>query len=61
MPGKNPASATPSRKRSVRKLVGPLMNAITAAAIPQVIMMRAIQMRAPVFSRITLLGTSNRK
>jgi len=29
--------------------------------IPQVIMMRAIQMRAPTFSRIRLLGTSNRK
>jgi hypothetical protein len=61
MPGKKPASATPSRKRSVRKLAGPLANTIAPETIPQLIMMRAIQIRAPVFSRTTLLGTSNKK
>ena len=51
----------PSRKRKTPKLVAPVTNAVAAAKIPQVIMMRAIQMRAPTFSMITLLGTSNRK
>ena len=61
MPGKKPASAMPSRKRTTPKLVVPVTKAVAAAKMPQVIMMRAIQMRAPTFSRMTLLGTSNRK
>jgi hypothetical protein len=59
MPGKKPASATPSRKRSTRKLAGPVVVAIKPEMMPHVIMMRAIQRRAPTFSRIMLLGTSN--
>jgi hypothetical protein len=61
MPGKKPASATPSRKRMMRRLVEPVTNAVSAEMMPQVSMMRAMQMRAPTFSRIRLLGTSNRK
>ena len=61
MPGKKPASATPSRKRTMEKLVVPVTNAVAPAKMPQVIMMRAIQIRAPTFSMITLLGTSKMK
>jgi hypothetical protein len=61
MPGKNPASAAPSRKRTIRKLVVPVTKAVRPEMMPQVIMMRAIQIRAPTFSRIRLLGISNRK
>ena len=43
------------------KLVSSQINAWPIDRMPQVIMMRAIQMRAPVFSRIRLLGTSKRK
>ena len=43
------------------KLVTPEAKAVAAAMIPQEIMMRAIQIRAPTFSRMMLLGTSNRK
>ena len=60
-PGKKPASATPSRKRTTRKLRKPVMNIMAPDATPQVIMMRAIQTRAPIRCRMTLLGTSNRK
>jgi hypothetical protein len=61
MPGNNPASARPRRKRMVRKLHGPTENAVAPDSKPQVTMMRAIQMRAPIFSRTMLLGTSNKK
>jgi hypothetical protein len=61
MPGKKPASATPRRNRIVTKLMGPCTKAMAPDTMPQVTMIRAIQTRAPVFSRITLLGTSNRK
>ncbi len=44
-----------------RKLVGPVTKAVRPEMIPQVIMIRAIQIRAPTFSRIRLLGISNRK
>ena len=43
------------------KLVVPVTKAVAPAKMPQVIMMRAIHIRAPTFSMITLLGTSNRK
>jgi len=43
------------------KLQGPVHKAVAPERIPQVIMMRAIQMRAPTFSMIMLLGTSNRQ
>ena len=59
MPGKNPASATPSRKRRTRKLVGPDTVAIRPEMIPHVSMIRAIQRRAPTRSRIMFPGTSN--
>ncbi len=42
-------------------MVGVVTNIIAAEITPQVIMIRAIQMRAPTLCRITLLGTSNRK
>ena len=61
MPGKKPASATPSRKRTTPKLVAPVTKAVAPAKMPQVIMMRAIHSRAPTFSRMMLLGTSKRK
>ena len=43
------------------KLHGPVQKAVAPERIPHVTMMRAIQMRAPIFSRIRLLGTSNRQ
>ena len=61
MPGKKPASAEPSRKRISAKLLVPVTTAVRAAKMPQVIMMRAIQMRAPIFSSTMLLGTSKMK
>ena len=61
MPGKKPASATPSKKRTIAKLVEPVTMAVTPASMPHVIMMRAIHSRAPTFSMTTLLGTSKRK
>ena len=45
----------------MKKLIGPLTKAKAPEMIPQVIMMRAIQRRAPIFSRMRLLGTSSRK
>ncbi len=45
----------------IRKLHGPTQNAVAADNTPQLTMMRAIHIRAPTFSRIRLLGTSNRK
>jgi hypothetical protein len=41
--------------------VVPVTKAVAVAKMPQVIMMRAIQMRAPTFSMMMLEGTSNRK
>ncbi len=61
MPGKKPASAAPSRKRTTEKLVDPVTRAVSPAKMPQVTMIRAIHIRAPTFSRITLLGTSKMK
>jgi hypothetical protein len=61
MPGKKPASATPSRKRIATKPVGPVTNAVAAEISPHVIMMRAIQSRAPTRSRIRFDGISKRK
>jgi hypothetical protein len=60
MPGKKPASATPRRNRKTLRLRVPATNMVDADTIPQVIMMRAIQMRAPTLPRIRLLGTSNK-
>ncbi len=61
MPGKNPASATPSRNRIAWKLYGPLTKLIPIATMPQEIMIRAIQIRAPKYCSARLLGTSNRR
>jgi hypothetical protein len=61
MPGKNPASATPSPNRSQKKDCAPRTNIIAAQTIPQEIIMRAIHRRAPMRSRIMLLGISKMK
>jgi hypothetical protein len=57
MPGKKAASATPSRNLTMEKLVVSKTNAIRPAKNPYVIVMRAIQSRAPTLSMMTLLGT----
>lgn len=59
IPGKNPASATPSRNRSTISTVPLGTNAIAVATIPQVIMIRAIHLRAPNLCNARLLGTSS--
>ena len=61
IPGKNPASMAPSRKRSPMNDHGPVTSAVPAETTPQVTMMRAIHLRAPTRSNAMLLGTSNRK
>jgi hypothetical protein len=61
MPGKKPASATPSKNRTMAKLVEPVTTAVRPARIPQLIMIRAIHTLAPTFCMITLLGTSKMK
>ena len=61
MPGKKPASATPSSSRMVFRLYSPVTKACAPAISPQVSMMRAIQMRAPKRSSAMLLGTSKKK
>ena len=50
MPGKKPASAAPSRKRSAAKLRGPDASIVAIETSPQTIAMRAIQIRAPNFA-----------
>ena len=59
MPGKNPASARPRTTRAIMNDVTSLMNIVAIDTMPQTIMMRAIQRRAPTRSRIRLLGISN--
>jgi len=49
------------KKRKMKKLVGPLINAKAPETRPQLTMTRAILRRAPTRSRIRLLGTSNMK
>ncbi len=61
MPGVKPASASPRRKRAAAKLFGPTTKAVAIERIPHEIMMRAIQMRAPTFCMMRLLGISNKK
>ena len=61
MPGKNPASATPSSKRTMLKLSSPVTKACAPEMIPHVNMMRAIQRRAPKAFNARLLGTSKKK
>ena len=60
MPGKKPASATPSRKRSAYQLCGPVTNAVAAEMMPQLIMIRAIQRLAPNRYSAMLLGISKK-
>src|SRR5699024_4413565 len=60
-PGKKPASAAPSKKRTVYKAHALFTKAAIIANAPQVIIMRAIHFRAPYFSSSKLLGISNRK
>ena len=59
IPGKNPASATPSRNRSTTSTVPFGTNAIALATTPQLIMIRAIHLRAPNRCSARLLGTSS--
>ena len=59
MPGKKPASATPSRNRSTMSTVAFGAKAIAVATMPQVTRMRAIQRRAPKRCSMRLLGTSS--
>ncbi len=61
MPGKKPASATPSSKRSAYSCVALCTNAEPMATSPHVTRIRAIQRRAPKRLSMRLLGTSNRK
>ena len=61
MPGKKPASATPSRRRTILKLTTPVTSACAPETMPQVNMMRAIHLRAPNLLRARLLGTSKKK
>ena len=61
MPGKKPASAMPS---SVRAAMNDQTSATSMVAVetrPQLIMIRAIQRRAPTFSSRRLLGISKRQ
>ncbi len=58
-PGKNPASAAPSKNREIAYEIGPVMKAVQQPTMPQVIMILAIQIRAPSFSMAILLGISN--
>ena len=60
-PGKKPASAAPSKKRTAYSEYGPCTSAVPAETVPQVTMMRAIHLRAPNFCSARLLGTSNMK
>ena len=59
IPGKKPASATPSRNRRTIRTVAFGANAMAVATIPQVIRIRAIHRRAPKRCSIRLLGTSS--
>ena len=61
IPGKKPASAAPSRKRTTRKLASFQISAMAADNSPQVTMIRAIQSRAPNLSSARLLGISKKK
>ena len=58
MPGKNPASATPSANRRTATCSASVANAVTITTIPQLMRIRAIQIRAPTRWRIRLLGNS---
>src|SRR6266478_1419054 len=61
IPGKYPASASPSKKRTKYNCCTECTNPVSMARIPQVIRIRAIQIRAPILCSIRLLGISNRK
>ena len=52
------AKARPSMKRRTANMIGPCTKAKAIETSAQVIMMRAIQMRAPTFSMIRFEGTS---
>ena len=61
MPGKKPASAAPSKVRSMTYDEVPRAKAIATERTPHVIMIRAIHIRAPKRLSNKLLGTSQRK
>jgi hypothetical protein len=61
IPGKKPASATPSRKRATYNCGTLLTKPVSMATAPQVIRMRAIQIRAPILCNAKLLGISKRE
>ena len=56
MPGRKPASVTPTRKRSAYRLAGPLANRVAVEASPQAIIMLPIHLRAPMWASTILLG-----
>jgi hypothetical protein len=58
IPGNNPASAAPNKKRATRKLHSFQISDMQARQQPQVSMIRAIQSRALNRSSAKLLGTS---
>ena len=59
MPGKKPASATPSRKRRTISTVAFGANAMIEATMPQDTRIRVIHRRAPKRCSARLLGTSS--
>lgn len=61
IPGKNPASATPSKNLKIYNCVVFCANPVSTETIPHVIKIRAIQTLAPNRCIITLLGTSKIK
>ena len=58
-PGKYPASATPSRKRTAAKLVTSVISAVEAEARPQAKITTVSHRRAPIRASMRLLGTWN--
>ena len=58
MPGKNPASATPSANRRTATCSASVANAVTITTIPQLIEYMGNPIRAPTRWRIRLLGNS---
>jgi hypothetical protein len=58
IPGKKPASATPSKKRRVKNCTGDPMNAMAPATMPQAIIDAVMSLRAPHFSTMSAPGTA---
>ena len=56
IPGKNPASAIPSRKRATTKLLTPVASAVPAEHSPQATAINVIQRRAPIRDSAAFAG-----